>query len=60
MITTVYGASLNGVYLYSSGMYSSDNYILTWNTRKEVQDYLHMYYRENESKYKIKPFKVNK
>lgn len=60
MIITVYAIKKNGAYMYSSGMYKSDNYILLWDTRELAELYLNSYYRENKHLFKIKAVKVDK
>ena len=59
-IVKLYAITKNGVYKYSSGMYSSDNYIILWSTRKEAEDYLTSYYSSTKHLYKIKPMRVEK
>ena len=60
-IVKFYTATKNGIYsLYSSGMYSSDNYIMLWKTRKELEDYLTSYHSSDKNLYKIKTMKVEK
>ena len=59
-IVKLSAATKDGVYLYSSGMYSADNYIMLWKTRKELEDYLTSYHSSDKHLYKIKTMKVEK
>ena len=59
-IVKLYAITKKGVYLYSSGMYASDNYIILWDTRKKAEDYLTSYRSDTKHLYKIKTMRVEK